>query len=456
MLKDLDRLILDSLYANLSKDDEITLIEILNNPEMKNEVMSFLRLEVALLSENPSIGIHEKIINKIENVNSNKLKQNIMNEIKKESIIHYSKKNKFNIINLKFFKLAFAASIAIIATVLLFSMPSNIVGKVVLSSKGATIIRDNRILSPENFSNLKIGDIIETKDDFSMAYEDNTLIDIKKNSKIIVQGTSSEKKLYLEKGAIFATVKPQDKNNPFIIVTPNGNVEVIGTAFYLQTSKNQTKIRVKKGKVKFGKEKSMILTAGEVASFTKDKLNYYGLMSNEDYLNIDNPILFNLDFSKEMPQEVRFHGEIEPFGHAGQKVAVSKPASGHTGVFYYSPNNPLISLSADMVLHVTLKTNTIDGPFELGLLNTTSPIAQRQERFYIPLRKWLEKDKLNKWQTISLPVKKGKIDKNNKETYIMKEKFGTNQHLFLVKYIRLAINGCKDGQLLIDRVWITK
>lgn len=434
-MKRLEYLLCAIFDGRLTLEEELELTPLIK--ENSEFVKEMLRLEVSLRGMQKNNEISKKVIRKIENESACSMSDSVISQILQEENKEKVEIKKYKSSKFNFFS-AIAASFIAVCAILFFSIPSNTVGKIVLSSKGATIIRGDRVLKPENFSNLKIGDIIQTKDDFSLAYEDNTLIDIEKNSKVIIKGDkwSDAKKIFLEHGAIYATVKPQNTNKPFEIETNNGTVEVVGTKFNLQAEKDYSKIRVTKGKVLFGENKKIALNAGEAAYLANNKIIPYGIISNEDYLNMNESAVYAMDFSQKQSDKIQIKKELY-----------------HTIVNF---ENPPIIIDANMKVNITfIKNNKM--PFEIGLINSSvNKPNEKNTRVGVILNSKNCIYQENKLQTITLPIKQAKLYYENLDEIIeqeYKEKLQNGENLFPIKHIRMQQK--KGNKLEIKRIWIT-
>lgn len=82
------------------------------------------------------------------------------------------------------------------------------------------------------------------------------------NSKIFTSDFSEKSRVLTSEGSYFVNVK-HDKINPFIINTQQISIEVLGTSFKVEEKEDETRVKVRDGKV--------LITSGDGARYTIEK-----------------------------------------------------------------------------------------------------------------------------------------------------------------------------------------
>jgi ferric-dicitrate binding protein FerR (iron transport regulator) len=107
--------------------------------------------------------------------------------------------------------------------------------------------------------------VVKLPDQSTVTVYHNTLLDYQEEFK------NKTRELKLKKGEAFFQVAP-DRQKPFVIHTPVADIRVVGTAFNVITSPNQTEVSVQEGKVWVrSASDSILLTAGASALFAAGK-----------------------------------------------------------------------------------------------------------------------------------------------------------------------------------------
>lgn len=145
----------------------------------------------------------------------------------------------------------------------------------------------------------------------------------------------NKRELTLE-GLAFFDVK-RDEEHPFIINTPRGQVEVLGTSFEVSAYKNELfeRVTVRSGKVKFKQQSgsSVVLTANQQVTYNKN--------GNMDSATVDAEQLvswinYQLDFQNETMDKVA--EKISRYFHVNIKLANNEITNCHFTGSFKKPN----------------------------------------------------------------------------------------------------------------------
>lgn len=94
--------------------------------------------------------------------------------------------------------------------------------------------------------------VTREEDEAVLAYDDGTRIELFGPSQLVVAvGPEGAKRLRLLSGGMELDVRPQPVDRPLVIVTPEGEVRVLGTKFRLASDGERTRIEMQEGKVAF-------------------------------------------------------------------------------------------------------------------------------------------------------------------------------------------------------------
>lgn len=140
----------------------------------------------------------------------------------------------------------------------------------------------------------------------SVKLPDGSLVLIKENSKLRFKDWQKDapREVWLEGKAFFKVEKTPGRSNPkFIVHTVNLDVQVLGTKFSVETSKTNTKVALKSGKVRLIKNKRTVdMDPGELVVYestsrvfnTKEiNIETYPLLE-EKVISFENESLFNV------------------------------------------------------------------------------------------------------------------------------------------------------------------
>ncbi len=430
-----DALILKILDGQGTSEDE-RLLDLYLEDEANCEKMIFLmELESDLRAQSQQFNLIDSVMSdKRLGASDNTLIDSVMLELNQpeQQKKHDSKKHWTTII------FSIAASITLIVGLALWQSDDSI-GKIVFSSNDAQVIRENNILPADNFTNLQIGDTIHTQDDFSLAYEDNTLIDLLDESTITIQGTHKQKKIFLQQGHLRATVKPQTDKNPFIVTTEGFSALVVGTRFIIHTEPNHSNIRVEKGTVRVqdNSGQSYLLEQGQGFFVKNEKTRWLGSVDQESFNYAQKETSQELDLSD---LHLYKHGKHNTDAYFGQTVLIH---GRQLNAFSYHSKQPLL-ITSTTICNITIKTDAYTNVMiSLGHKKTTIP-----HKFFA--RKPLSKNHANHWQTISIPL----VDFHNFEDEFAKEDRMLYTKMQIHSYIQDESK--ENGTYLeIGAVWFT-
>lgn len=190
---------------------------------------------------------------------------------------------------------AIAAGAAILATLgtLLFSKTATfsemiaskptapVIGEVtdlfVLQGDAISVVNDGDVRKLNSASKIRDGDRVVIPPGSHLAFrysEEETEIRLGGNSLVHLRDVDGAKFVRLDKGRLFATVDPQNKDKPMRVVTGDAEVVVLGTAFEV-FSTFSTRLTVQSGKVRFNalnSEDSTEVSAGHYADTIDRKL----------------------------------------------------------------------------------------------------------------------------------------------------------------------------------------
>ena len=133
---------------------------------------------------------------------------------------------------------------------------------------------------------LKPGDtlITENKAIITFTYKDNSTIDLGPNTKCVLSNNSKNKTLLLQTGKLYADIKPQVK--PMTLYSNNAITTVHGTRFTLENIKNESQLKLSKGRVSFMRtsDHALIhLQAGQqISSVDQNTQPFHQTTMNED------------------------------------------------------------------------------------------------------------------------------------------------------------------------------
>lgn len=106
-------------------------------------------------------------------------------------------------------------------------------------------------------------------------YQDGTTLQLGSDTSVTLGGegsVSGSKRVRVNRGVLFAEVKPQPPGYPMVLASPHAETKVLGTSFSLAVGADSTKLIVRSGKVAFAKregEGSIEVTSGHVATAAK-------------------------------------------------------------------------------------------------------------------------------------------------------------------------------------------
>lgn len=95
------------------------------------------------------------------------------------------------------------------------------------------------------------------------------------NSAIDVQYTSEQRKIILRKGEIWIETRPDTSHRPFVVATPYGQAQALGTKYWVKINNNDAAVAVEKGAVKVqpnNRAEYKVLKMGEQIRFNQDQL----------------------------------------------------------------------------------------------------------------------------------------------------------------------------------------
>jgi hypothetical protein len=128
---------------------------------------------------------------------------------------------------------------------------SSLAARILSGARHISLHRDGRIAEAVDGAELLAHDRIETGDGCaSIAYADDSRIDIDAFSSLAWGDPTSGKRIVLEHGIAFFDVSKQPEDRPMIVSTADTEVIVVGTAFEVIAKAQGTTLRVVEGKVR--------------------------------------------------------------------------------------------------------------------------------------------------------------------------------------------------------------
>lgn len=218
--------------SSTEAEKELILQLINNNEEFASELKEAVEIKSLIYSASNEEPLVIEVMDKITSAND-LLENKVMKRIKKEKSFPLATVLKF------------AAAAAIVIFVLNLSL--NKVKEVAsfVKSQDTSIIRDNK--ENKDYSKLYVNDVIKTGSSRQeVSFDDGTNLNIQGKSELKVI-SQNPKVFNLNKGALTAEVKPQEK--PMKINTPSAIIEVLGTKFTLSSQEKSSLIKVARGKV---------------------------------------------------------------------------------------------------------------------------------------------------------------------------------------------------------------
>ncbi|MFC1479544.1 FecR domain-containing protein [Planctomycetota bacterium] len=142
---------------------------------------------------------------------------------------------------------SFAAMVIIAAGIYLFVIQNIPIGTVYTQGNAARLIKKGDIINAEQGS-------------LYIELNDGSRIDLKKGTALVC---SSESDFLLKEGSIYCSIKPQQKDSPFVIKDPYEHTAVVkGTEFEMETGSGQTAVKVEGGAVLFSGTEIKALNKG--------------------------------------------------------------------------------------------------------------------------------------------------------------------------------------------------
>lgn len=170
---------------------------------------------------------------------------------------------------------------------------------------------------------------------FKMKLSDGTIVWLNSESEITFPDHFNEKnRLVSIKGELFFDVA-EDKAHPFIVETPNGKIQVLGTAFNVHCYQDEIPTTtLVRGKISYTLgEQSIILAPGQQCRVERDKLTIKNVDTYEYTSWIDDIIVFkdkslreimntlsrlynvNIQYTDQQLQQIHFTGAFKQYEH---------------------------------------------------------------------------------------------------------------------------------------------
>ncbi len=309
----------------------------------------------------------------------------------------------------------------------------------------------------EDAQQVLIGGDIQRDYDFSLVYDDHSVLEIAALSVVRIEQAEASKELFIQNGMVAAFIQPQTKEAPFRIRTPYGCIEVIGTRFDVHVGHNSTRVRVDKGQVCCG---DIQLSAGEAAIMHAEGECYLGLQSQESFAAAEQHIIYDINFSQDLPHGMSFprHATLVEDDACGS-VCVLSHKFGRGPSIMLNTSEDAFSVSGDIIMHVTFRSDF--DILDCGIINTTN--SSRVGRIGIRNSYALQPEYKGRWQTLSAPVRDWSVfyyDKDNTAAQAQAEHVANmlagSGDIFQAQHVRITPAQSAVEQLEIARIWFTK
>ena len=227
------QLIENYLAGSSTEAEKELILQLINdNEEFSAELKEAVEIKSLIYSASNEEPLVIEVMDKITSAND-LLENKVMKRIKKEKSFPVAAFIKF------------AAAAAIIVFILNLSLNKVKEVAILEKSQDTSIIRDNK--ENKDFSKLYVNDVIKTGSSRQqVTFDDGTNLNIQGKSELKVI-SQNPKVFNLNKGALSAEVKPQQK--PMKINTPSAIIEVLGTKFTLSSQEKSSLLKVARGKV---------------------------------------------------------------------------------------------------------------------------------------------------------------------------------------------------------------
>ena len=112
----------------------------------------------------------------------------------------------------------------------------------------------------------------------TITLRDGSQIELNTNTVVRVAETSGERKVWLDKGEAYFTVK-HDASRPFVVIAANGRITDLGTKFFVRRDANRLEVALVEGSAQFDENlgrktaRSALLSPGDVVVATASSLS---------------------------------------------------------------------------------------------------------------------------------------------------------------------------------------
>jgi len=112
----------------------------------------------------------------------------------------------------------------------------------------------------------------------TITLRDGSQIDLNTDTVVRIAETGSERKVWLDKGEAYFTVK-HDASRPFVVIAANGRITDLGTKFFVRRDANRLEVALVEGSAQFDENlgrktaRSALLSPGDVVVATASSLS---------------------------------------------------------------------------------------------------------------------------------------------------------------------------------------
>jgi hypothetical protein len=355
-------------------------------------------------------------------------------------------------------------AVALVVIGLILSRPAELA--TIASCQGnVRMVRSAKTLRPEIGSKLWPNDelLIPFGGNASFRYHDGTVISVRGDAQVSLRNGPLGKRITVLGGYVHADVKPQPEGRPLVIVTPHGEVEVVGTTFAVDVDGQETRLVVERGRVQLKNDHQAIDVQPYHSAIARSGgARALGVMDPDDLGFLSGEIVFEQVFARGRPKgEGWAAGELVtddlPQGSTGAVRARRFDEAKLFAVQVYRETDPMFSFAKDVTIHVTYRTRR-QGQLQIYLQGVDFPVKRfnrLRHGFAVP-------STAPYWETFSLPLTDFVVKNPPKPEVVIKPS-GERR----VKRPPPCLpegEGCRllqfgsveDLGLDIDRIWITR
>lgn len=168
-----------------------------------------------------------------------------------------------------------AGGILVLSAVLFVPTGNRAIARIEGNGTGAAILRGSKSVAANGGQAVKSGDGIRTsvRAGATVVYHDEpTRLTLEPATHIRMEKSATGKRLELLRGTLAASVAPQPKGQPLIVVTPHAEARVLGTEFLLAVEPQSSRLEVLDGSVQFVNRddgKALVVNGGTFATAAK-------------------------------------------------------------------------------------------------------------------------------------------------------------------------------------------